>query len=1081
MPTEPKNAKDIFLAAIELPAAERPAYLEEACADDPALRQRVAELIRAHEDSGSLLGEPGATPATIAQPSHAPPVLETTPPELPVIGVRAKDEPASAAQVGRRIANYELVELLGEGGMGTVWVARQNEPIKRTVALKLMKRGTDSKGMLARFEQERQALALMDHPNIARVIDGGLTGDGVPYFVMELVRGAPLIDFCDQHKLSARERLELFVPICQAVQHAHQKGIIHRDLKPANILVTLYDGRPTPKVIDFGVAKATGDKLIEATLSTQFGAIVGTLEYMSSEQAGLSGHDIDTRADVYSLGVILYELLTGLRPFDVKRLRRAALDEMFRVIREEEPPKPSTRLSTDDSVPSLAALRQTEPRRLVAQLRGELDCVVMKCLEKDRERRYETANGLARDIQRYLADDPVEARPPSTGYRLRKFASKNRMLLSTVAAFVVLLIAGATVSAMLAVRATRAEDAALLARDQEAAERVKAEAARERADSQAAIAQAISNFLQHDLLEQADLANQEAGTLGRDPDIKVKTLLDRASRSLDRKFQDQPLTEAALRLTLGRTYSSLLQFDEALRHMQRSIELRAATLGGDHPDTLTSRFHQALVTRLVEKFDKAETLEKEVLDKRLQVLGPTHEDTLTSQTELATLYYYQGRVDRAIPLLKAVLEQRTRQRAPDDPEILDLKNEMARYYQAQHDYEHAEPLFQDVVKLRVAKQGLDHPETFVSKHDLALTYLAEGKLDLAEPLLVEVLQGILALYGPDHPRTFHSKVFLAMLHREQRKFAQAESEFQEMIRIQTEKLGHDANDTLFTKRNLGLLYQAQGKYEQAGALYDEVLKKRASYLPATHAETGYNMQRLAVLYQVEGKYDQAEPLLIKALQAHRKQLGEENLRTLAGVQYLGRLYLAQGKYDQAEPLLREVLDKRLTQLGPDNEDTLSSKSDAARLLEARGRWTAAEPLRREVLTAQRRRFPEGHPMLARPLSDLGRNLLRQEKPAEAERVLREGLAASEKGQPDNWTTSNARSLLGASLLDQKRYAEAEPLLVQGYGELVQRKTLVPAEYRSATREALDRVIQLYEGMGKKDQATQWRKKVALLH
>ena len=307
---------------------------------------------------------------------------------------------------------YTLQQKIGEGGMGEVWVAKQSEPVKRKVALKLIKPGMDSRAVLQRFEQERQALAMMDHPNIAKVLDAGMTPNGQPFFVMELVNGLPLDKFCDEMKLTTRERLELFVPICQAVQHAHQKGIVHRDLKPANILVTMIDAKPVPKVIDFGVAKATAGRLTDESMSTQFGSVVGTLEYMSPEQAGFSGEDIDTRADIYSLGVILYELLTGLRPIDAKRLKNAALTEMIRIIREEEPSKPSTRLSTDESLPSLAALRHTEPRKLMALLRGELDWVVMKCLEKHRERRYETASGLARDIQRYLADEAVEARPP---------------------------------------------------------------------------------------------------------------------------------------------------------------------------------------------------------------------------------------------------------------------------------------------------------------------------------------------------------------------------------------------------------------------------------------------------------------------------------------------------------------------------------------------------------------------------------------------------------------------------------------------------------------------------------------------
>jgi len=352
---------------------------------------------------------------------------------------------------------YVLREKIGEGGMGEVWVAKQTAPVQRRVALKLIKTGMDSQTVLARFDQERQALALMDHPHIARVLDAGLTISGHPFFVMELVNGLPLDKFCDEARLSLPERLELFIPICQAVQHAHQKGIVHRDLKPANVLVTMVDGKPTPKVIDFGVSKAFGGRLSEETM-TQFGTVLGTLEYMSPEQAGFSGDDVDTRGDIYSLGVMLYELLTGLRPIDKGRLQKVALTEMIRILREEEPSKPSTRLSTDEALPSLAAVRQTDPKKLMVMLRGELDWVVMKCLEKNRERRYETASGLIRDIQRYLTDEPVEARPPSTGYRLQKFLKRHKV--PVAAAMVVLLtllvgIAGTTYGLIEAKRQTQ--------------------------------------------------------------------------------------------------------------------------------------------------------------------------------------------------------------------------------------------------------------------------------------------------------------------------------------------------------------------------------------------------------------------------------------------------------------------------------------------------------------------------------------------------------------------------------------------------------------------------------------------------
>jgi serine/threonine protein kinase len=373
--------------------------------------------------------------------------------------------------IGTRIGPYKLLQKIGEGGMGVVYMAEQEEPVRRKVALKIIKPGLDSAQVIARFEAERQALALMDHQNIARVFDAGTTETGRPFFVMELVHGVPITRYCDENKLTPRERLELFVPVCQAIQHAHQKGIIHRDIKPSNLLVTLYDGRPVAKVIDFGVAKAIETRLTERTLFTQFGQIVGTFEYMSPEQAEMSALGVDTRSDIFSLGVVFYELLTGTTPLERRRLRTAAFDELLRIIREEEPPRPSMRLSSSaQALASISAQRGMEPAKLTRLVRGELDWIVMKCLEKDRTRRYETANALARDIQRYLADEPVEACPPSAAYRLRKFARKNRKWLATAAAFVLLLVTG-IVGLIAGLFAVQAEER----RTAEALDRVKAE------------------------------------------------------------------------------------------------------------------------------------------------------------------------------------------------------------------------------------------------------------------------------------------------------------------------------------------------------------------------------------------------------------------------------------------------------------------------------------------------------------------------------------------------------------------------------------------------------------------------------
>jgi tetratricopeptide (TPR) repeat protein len=570
-------------------------------------------------------------------PAAAPPVDTQT--ADPAITARGPDtataEYPHGGEAGVVIAGrYTLLERIGEGGMGEVWVAKQTEPVQRKVAVKLVKVGMDSKAVLARFEVERQALALMDHPNIARVLDGGLTEKGRPYFVMELVNGLPLTRFCDEAKLTPRERLELFVPVCQAVQHAHQKGVVHRDLKPSNILVTLYDGRPVPKIIDFVVAKAIGGRLTDATLSTQFGAVLGTLEYMAPEQAGFSALDVDTRADVYSLGVILYEQLSGLRPFDSTRIHKAAIDEVLRIIREEDPPRPSTRLSTDDALPSLAAVRRTEPRRLTALMRGELDWVVMKCLEKDRGRRYETANGLARDLQRFLADEPVEARPPSAGYRARKFVRRNRgpALAATLVALA--LVGGVVGTTWGMIRAAAARDAE----------------ARQRAE-------ADENFrLARSAVDEYFTAVSES-TLLDVPGLQPlrKDLLERALRYYT-EFARRHEADPALRAELAAAYYRAAVINnlvgsqsEAVTNYGRALACYEGLVQAS-PDQVKFRTDLAIcasgygnLLRVTGRSDEAMRLERQAFTAR-EALAAAHPGGARFQSELAKSHASIGRL-----------------------------------------------------------------------------------------------------------------------------------------------------------------------------------------------------------------------------------------------------------------------------------------------------------------------------------------------------------------------------------------------------------------------------------------------------
>jgi serine/threonine protein kinase len=459
-----QREEELFAAALGLPAAERAAYLKRECGGDAELLRRVEDLLRVNDDVGDFLEAPAVAGVADVARAGAP-------------------QPPQEGAVGTRVGRYKLLQKIGEGGCGTVYMAEQEEPVRRRVALKVIRLGMDTKEVIARFEAERQALALMDHPNIAKVLDAGATASGRPYFVMELVRGVKITTYCDQYNLSTAERIALFIQVCHAVQHAHQKGIIHRDIKPSNILVTLEDGVPVPKVIDFGIAKATAGRLTNRTLFTAFEQFIGTPAYMSPEQAQLSSLDVDTRSDIYSLGVLLYELLTGRTPFETKELAQVGLDEIRRYIREVEPPKPSTRLSTleREALTTTAHHRATEPPRLLHLVRGDLDWIVMRCLEKNRSRRYETANGLARDLERHLHDEPVSARPPSTLYRVQKLVRRNKLAVGAASAIAAALVIGLAVSSWMYSREKTARERAVAAERAQARLRQQAEADRERA------------------------------------------------------------------------------------------------------------------------------------------------------------------------------------------------------------------------------------------------------------------------------------------------------------------------------------------------------------------------------------------------------------------------------------------------------------------------------------------------------------------------------------------------------------------------------------------------------------------------
>ena len=545
----------IFEGALVLPPEQRVAYLEQACSGDAAMRQRVEALIEAHEKAGAFMTEP------------ASPIPDRT------VCIPLTEKP------GDKIGHYKLLQQIGEGGCGVVYMAEQEEPIRRRVAFKVIKLGMDTKQVIARFEAERQALALMDHPNIAKVLDAGAADTGRPYFVMELVRGIKITDYCDQNNLSTEQRLDLFSQVCHAIQHAHQKGIIHRDIKPSNILVTVSDGVPVPKVIDFGIAKATGGQLLtEKTLFTAFEQFVGTPAYMSPEQAEMSGLDIDTRSDIYALGVLLYELLTGKTPFDAKELIQAGLEGMRRIIREQEPARPSTRISTlgAEEQTTIARRRQVEVPKLIHQVRGDLDWIVMKCLEKDRTRRYETANGLAADLERHLGNEPVVARPPGTGYRVGKFVRRHKAKVAFALVVALAIVAAVLGQSVNLVRARRAEAAAKAATEEqkrllELAEQAQAEAEigrfraqlnEQRAQVNARQAEAAASYLRNIF---------QAGLFRGDDTNFLGQFLDRASLNLAKFGKNEPAAAAGFFSDLALSYKVIGQPGKAEASLREAV------------------------------------------------------------------------------------------------------------------------------------------------------------------------------------------------------------------------------------------------------------------------------------------------------------------------------------------------------------------------------------------------------------------------------------------------------------------------------------------------------------------------------
>jgi len=751
----------------------------------------------------------------------------------------------SAGRTVQDIGPYHLLEKIGEGGMGEVWVAEQHKPLHRRVALKLIKAGMDTRQVIARFESERQALALMDHPAIAKVFDAGETEQGHPYFVMEYVQGIPITAYCDKNRLTTKERLELFRHICEGVQHAHQKAIIHRDLKPSNILVAIQDSAPVPKIIDFGVAKATAQSLTERTMYTELGVLIGTPEYMSPEQAEMSGQNVDTRTDVYSLGAILYELLVGALPFDPKELRRAGFDEIRRRIREVDPPKPSTKLSTmGEASATQAANRRTERPALIRQIRGDLDWITMKALEKDRTRRYGSPSDLAADVERYLHNQPIVARPPSTVYKARKFVRRHRFGVAVATAIAVLLVAFSITTAVQAHRIGQERD---------------------RANQEAEGSRQVSEFLTG-LFKVSDPSEARGNS------VTAREILDKGADKIARELRGQPVIQGKLMSTMGVVYDTLGLYGPAQDLLEKALETRAKALGPDHPDVAGTLGQ--LGTVMWHKGDFAKS--KELIEKALAIneksFGPDSREAADSLHNLGNLYWRQGRYDEARQVLERSLGIREKILGPDHADVAATLNSLGAIAYREGDLKKAGEIWERTLGIREKELGPDHPYLAQTLNNLAICYTYTGQPKRAIPLLERVVRIQEKVLGPKHPDLASGFMNLGDALYKDGDLAGAKPYYARAVTIMEAASPDNPELARFLDR-LGAVLLNEKDVPGAEALYERSLALRKKALGPTNPEVAESLGGLANCASRSGRLKEAEDLYERALTLVRKPGG----------------------------------------------------------------------------------------------------------------------------------------------------------------------------------------------------------------
>jgi eukaryotic-like serine/threonine-protein kinase len=878
--------------ALTLTGEDRARWLEAMRAEDPALAAQLQELLGEHRAAA----EKG--------------FLDKSP-DLP------SENPGLA---GQRVGAYRLISLVGVGGMGAVWLAERSDGrFERKAAVKFLSAALIGRGGEERFKREGAILGRFSHPHIGEMLDAGIAANGQPYIILEYVEGEPIDRYCDTHQLDIKTRLSLFLDMLAAVAHAHANLIVHRDIKPSNVLVNTAG---QVKLLDFGIAKLLETEGRDApTLLTETGDSPFTPEYAAPEQ--VTGGPITTATDIYALGVLLYVLLTGQHPAGAGLHSPA---ELVKAIVDTEPARPSTvaapSLERKKEVTSEATKRASTPEKLQRLLRGDLDTIVGKALKKNPQERYSSVSALADDLRRYLKHEPISARPDTFVYRTMKFVRRNRIVLTAVSAVVLVLLAAAVVSIRASMRANN--EAAV-------------------ADREAAVAKAVNDFLQNDVLAQASAATQSGPNTKPDPDLKVRTALDRAAARIEGKFAKQPEVEAAIRNTIGQTYTDLGLHPEAEKQLQRALDLRRRVLGPEHPETVGTMINLAAVYDLEGKSAQAEALDSQALAIQRRVLGPEHSDTLKSMMNLAYVYFNEGKYAQAEALQSETLQIKRRVLGPEHPDTLASIYTLATLYEREGKYAQAEELNRQTLEIRRRVLGPEHPATVSSMNNLAIVYLDEGKYAQAEALDNQVLEIWRRVLGPEHRNTLNSMNNLANAYWFEGKYAQSEALFSQTLEVRRRVLGPEHPATLASLNNLANVYVDEGKYQQAEALFIKTLAVERRVLGPEHPYTLNMMNSLATDYQKWGKYAQAEAYDEQSLAARRRSMGLENPETMNTAADLALVYVSQGKYTQSEPLAREAMEvDQKTQ--PDDWQRFRAESLLGASLAGQKKYDLAEPL-----------------------------------------------------------------------------------------------------------------------------------------